>query len=297
MKWIRETTVTADSKVFNYQGFEIEFTLNFDDTEDPDQATVKIYNLTPETENAIEIGGDFILESGYRGDTGTLMEGLITDVHGEADGTERICEIEATDSSEECLNKQVTKSFEPGTKGSEIAESLISEAGLTAKEVRLEEDVEYKRGYLVDGKVREALKDVVVNDCRSRCVINNGEVSAIPWQDAVDDTGVVLTKDTGLIGTPTRISGDHTVRTYEAQCLLDHRIRAGMVLQIGSATANGSFLVKKGSHRSNRSEHLTIIEVDEWTGNKAGGGDYVGGAPDRGEPAGGPPTHNTVAPI
>ena len=277
MKWIRETKVTADGRQFAYQGYEIHFTMTFDDTEDPDQASVKIYNLTPETENAIEVGGDFILESGYQGDVGTLLEGIITDVHGEVDGTERVCDIEATDSTEECLNKQVTKSFDPGTKASEVLDFVTSEAGLTMRENRLEDDVEYKRGYVADGKAREVIKDVVINDCKSKAVVTNQELSAIPWTDAIDDAGIVLSQDTGLIGTPTRISGDHTIRTYEAKCLLEHRLRAGMVVLVHSTTANGAFLIKKGTHKSDRSEHITTLEITDFTGNKAGGGDYSGG--------------------
>ncbi len=274
MKWIRETTVTADGKVFPYQGYEIHFSMSFDDTEDPDQANVKIYNLTPETENAIEVGGRFVLESGYQGDVGILLEGLITDAHGHADGTERICEIEAVDSAEECLNKQITKSFDPGTKASEVLDFLASESGLTMKENRLEEDVEYPRGFVAEGKVREVIKDVAVNDCKSRAVCVHGELSCIPWPDAIEDAGVTISAQTGMVDIPTRISGDHTVRSYEVKCLLDHRLRAGMVVQVNSTVANGSFLIKKGTHKSDRGEHLTILEVVEWTGNKAGGGDY-----------------------
>lgn len=276
-KWIRETTVTVSDQVFPYQGYEIHFDVSFDDTEDPDQAKVKIYNLTPDTENNIEVGDDIIIESGYQGDTGTLLEGIITDVHGEADGTERICEIEATDSSNECLNKQITKTFAPGTMGNEIAEFAISEAGLEMREMRLKDNVEYKRGYTADGKVREVMKDVVINDCKSKCQVVDKGVYCLDWKDSIDDAGIVINQDTGMVGIPTRISGDHVVRSYEVKCLLEYRLRAGMVVTVQSETANGLYLVKKGKHKSDRGEHLTIIEVEDFSGSGPGGKPIEGG--------------------
>ncbi len=276
-KWIRDIRAIVDGRTFEYQGYEIHFQVKFDDTEDPDQATVKIYNLTPELEESIEVGGDFFLEAGFVGDIGVLLEGVITDVHAEQDGTERICEVEAADSAEECLNKQVTKTFAPGTPASWVIDTVVGMSGLTLKENRLFEDVIYDRGYHIDGKVREILKDVTVNDCRSKLQVVHKDVSAIPWQDAIEDPGITLTQKTGLIGTPTRISGDHTARTYEIKCLLEHRLRAGMVVNVYSQTANGSYLIKKGEHRSDRPDHITVFEAIDWSGNMAGGAPFVGG--------------------
>jgi len=275
VKWIRATTVTVGGQVFPYQGYEIHFQVSFDDTEDPDQGQIKIYNLTPDTENNIEVGDHCILESGYEGDTGTLLEGLVTDVHAEADGTERICTIEVTDGTEQSLNKQITKTFDPGTTASEVAEFIASEAGLEMVDMRLEDDVEYKRGYHIDGKARECLKDVVVNDAKSKCHVKHGGVYCVGWFDISDNTGITLTKDTGLIESPTRISGDHIIRSYEVDCLLEHRIRAGMDIVVNSETANGRFIIKKGTHKSDRSDHVTNFEMIDASATGTG----PGGAP------------------
>ncbi len=261
MKWLREFYVSVGGKVFPYQGFEMEFSVDFDDTEDPDQAKVKIYNLTPETETSMEVGDDFVLEAGFQGNTGVLLEGEVTDIHTEADGTERVCEIEAVDSSKECLNKQVCKSWEPGATSEEVLNDVLGESGLEIADMRLEEVVEYKRGYHVDGKVREIIKDVCVNDSKSKCHIIHGAAYCNAWPDISRNSGVVWNQDTGLIGIPSRISGDHTVRTFEAVGLLEHILRAGMDIAVQSETANGSFQIKKGTHRCTRNEYTTTLEI------------------------------------
>lgn len=272
MKWIRETTLTVGGMTFPYQGYEIHFQVSFDDTEDPDQGQVKIYNLTPDTENNIEIGDYATLTSGYQGDTGILLEGLVTDVHAEADGTERICTVEITDSTEQNLNKQITKTYDPGTMASEVVEDVCSEAGLELVDLRLYEDIEYKRGYHCDGKCREILKDVVVNDCKSKCHVKHSGVYCVGWFDVSDHTGLTLTKDTGLIDSPTRISGDHVIRSYEVDCLLEHRIRAGMDISVFSETANGLYIIKKGMHKSDRAEHITNFEIIDASATGTGPG-------------------------
>lgn len=276
-KWIRETIVMVGGATFTYQGYEIHFDVTFDDTEDPDQAKVKIFNLTPETENAIEVGDEFVLMSGYQGNIGTLLEGIVTDCHSEVDGTERICEIEASDTSEEKLNKQITKAWGPGVTASEVAEYVIDEAGLEVGEISLKEDVEYEHGYCVDGKCREILKDVVCNDGLSKCQVYNRAVFCMKWEDSIDDLGITISKNTGMIGIPTRISGDHIIRSYEVECLLEYRLRAGMAVNVASQTANGLYLVKKGVHKSDRGNHTTKIEVHDFTGAGPGGQPITGG--------------------
>src|SRR5690554_1257863 len=104
--WLREAKINTAGLELVYPEFEIQFRVEFDDTDDPDIAVVEIYNLKLETENRIKKGEDFILAAGYQRDIGTVLAGRISDVHAFPEGVDRVYEIEVVDATEEFLDRR-----------------------------------------------------------------------------------------------------------------------------------------------------------------------------------------------
>lgn len=258
--WLREARVNTAGLELVYPEFEIQFRVEFDDTDDPDIAVVELYNLKRETENRIKRGQEFILAAGYQGDIGTVLSGRISDVHTFPDDVDRICEVEVVDATEEFLDRRVSKTYKAGTKASQILADILAMTGLEIGKIDLPNDIAYGNGKVINSRIRDAAKQIV-SEAGGKLYINNGSIFAVP-PDFTGEVAVLLNKDTGLLRSPTRIDSDDD-RIWEIESLLNYRIRASSKVQVASKTANGIFRVVKGEHRSGGDEHSTRIEVAE----------------------------------
>jgi len=257
--WLREIKVNTAGLEFVYPKFEIQFRVEFDDTDDPDIAIVELFNLKRETENRIKKGEQLILSAGYQGDIGTVMAGEITEAYAYNEGVDRICEVEVVDATEAFLKQRVSKTYSAGIRASQILADVLAMTGLEIGRIDLPNDVTYTNGRTVDGKLREVARQLVA-DGGAKLYINNGTIFAVP-PDFGQDVGVLLNKETGLLHSPTRVDSDDA--EWEIETLLNYRIRAGAKVKVESETANGVFRVIKGEHRSSGNEHSTRIEVAE----------------------------------
>ena len=257
--WLREIKVNTAGLELLFPALHIEFRVEFDETEDPDTATVELFNLKRETENNIKQGGQLILSAGYQGDLGTVLAGRISDVYAYSEGVDRICEVEVVDATEAFLRNHISKAYKAGIKASQVLRDVLSMTGLEIGKVDFPNDITYANGRVVNGRLKEVAKGIAA-DGGAKLYINNGVIFAVP-PDFGQDIGVLLNKEHGLLYSPTRIDSDEA--NWEIESLLNYRIRAGSKVQVFSNTANGIFRVVKGEHRSSTAEHTTRIEVAE----------------------------------
>jgi len=257
--WLREIKVNTAGLEFVYPAIEIQLRVEFDDTDDPDMAIVELFNLKWETENRIKKGEQLILSAGYQGDIGTVLAGEISEVHAYNEGVDRICEIEVVDATEAFLRQRISKTYKEGTKASQVLADVLRMTGLEIGTINLPDDVTYTNGRTIDGKLREVAKQLA-SDGGAKLYINNGIIFVVP-PGFGQDIGVLLSKETGLLHSPTRIDSDDA--EWEVESLLNYRIRAGSFVKVESQTANGTYRVISGEHRSSGGEHSTRIEVAE----------------------------------
>lgn len=259
--WLREVIVLGCGREFRYPDYEVQFHVDFDKGGDPDVATVELYNLTPETEQIFQNGEHLTLSAGYQGDIGIIMMGEIKHVRAFDEGVDRICEIEIHDTSEEYQGKLISESYVPGTRASEIIERIISMSGLEQGTIQLPEDFVYQEGRVVEGTIREILTDIA-NDCGGEINVTHGIIHILPPGGTCDEA-VLLTHDSGLIGSPKHVEDEDSGILWEAESLLNYRIRAGTLVQVESKQVSGLFAVESGSHTSDGSEFKTVIQLAE----------------------------------
>ena len=261
--WLRETVVSGCGREFRYPDYEVQFRVDFAKGGDPDLAIIELYNLAPETEQIFKRGEEMVLRAGYQGDIGIVMAGEIRPVRVFDEGADRICEIEVLDTSDAYQGTEISESYVPGTTGSQILERAISMSGLERGKIQLVRDAVYLEGRSVDGKIRTVIEKIA-KDCKSEVTVANGTIHVLPpggWHDEA----VLLTPETGLIGSPKRIESDDETSTllWEAESLLNYRIRAGTLVQIESKYVNGLFVVESGTHTSDGSDFKTIVQLAE----------------------------------
>jgi len=257
--WLRELEVSTGGAMFHYPEFEIELEVEFDETPDPDRATVSLYNISPSHETQIKQGEPITIAAGYQGDVGTVLVGLITDVSSYWDGINRVCEIEAVDAAAEYLEQTISRTYMPGATTKAVLTDVLTASGLEVGVVDLPNNTVYLNGKVVEGRIKTVAEELA-EDGGAKLYIMNGTINAAPPEYA-EHLGVYLDSEHGLLRSPTRVDSDEA--EWEIETLLHYRIRAGTLVDVSSDTANGVFRVVSGRHTSNSTSHKTTIQVVE----------------------------------
>ncbi len=264
--WLRETVVEYGGRTFTYPDYEIQFRVEFAKGGDPDMAIIDLYNLNPDSRQMFEVAeeGDdrqVTLRAGYQGDTGIVLVGQIKNIREVFEGVDHITEIEVHDTSDKYQGKEVGESYVPGTTGSQILERLISMSGLEKGKIQIVVDPVYAEGRNVDGSIKTAIEDIV-NDCESEVHITHGLIYVLP-PGGMHDEAVILSPESGLLGSPKRNEDDKSSTLWEVESLLNYRIRAGSLVQIKSKRVSGVFAVESGEHVSDGAEFKTVVRLVE----------------------------------
>ena len=261
--FIRSATIQIGSNQYSMDnGFYFEFEIPFKDSEELQTVTFKVYNLSEGTRNNIQKGTPIILNAGYEGDIGTIFVGAANAAGSEKSGTDWITEISATTALEEWLGKTINKSYLPDTTAKNIVLDLLTIFGLEIGRFELVEDVTYPRGRVCQGKLKDILKQIVVNECGSRLLIRNNQININDPKDGIN-MGYLLTPETGLLVSggesdntliatdeqETKQKKDEKGKTVKRKCLLNHRIGPGDIVQVQSRDLNGTYMVVSGTHK------------------------------------------------
>jgi len=262
--WNRQCTVVAGGKLFNMDELDIEFSIPFDNDEEPDVADVKIYNLSENSINSINKDKHVIINAGYRGDVGTIFKGTIQKSFTRWSGVDKTTQLTIGDGSHQWLTKHVSVAYGGGITASAILGDLTGRFGLEIGKLNLVNDLTYPNGRIIDCSLKDAIIQIV-NECDTEFKISQGRIFIMHHEQGIP-TNFVLNKDSGLIGSPEVFEKEENGETYKGfkvKMLLNHRITINSILQIQSKTANGTYRVLRGSHKNNGNDFLTTVEVKE----------------------------------
>ena len=243
----------------------IEFSIVLEDAEEPNRATLKIYNLSNDTINRIKRNDTVIINAGYEGDVGTIFAGGIILKEVLYNKTEKVLTLEIQDALSNWLDKKISKTYVAGTKASEIIRDLTNQIGIEIGLIELENDIVYERGRTLNTTLRNALKDIV-KDTGSKLYSNKNKLYITKRTTGIN-IAVVLNSETGLIDSPTPFTelgefvGDTDFSGFNVETLLNHRIGINTILQIQSKTANGFYRVLKCRHLADNTDFKSILEV------------------------------------
>ena len=275
--WIREATLQIGSKRYGMDDLYFEFDVPFEDSDTLQSATFKVYNLSEATRKGIKRGSAIILNAGYEGDIGAIFVGKVSACSHKHDKTNWITSITATAAMDEWLSAKVAKTYAKGSTAQEIVSDLLNIFGLEIGEFSLAVNKVYDRGLVCDGKVKDLLKKIAVDDCKSRFLIRTGSVVISDPSKGISN-GLVLTPQSGLL-----LSGNEVEETVIAtgadsqksasakgeegnyvsrDFLLNYHVGPAEAVAIQSATLNGKFIVVKGKHTgSPRGAWKTSVEM------------------------------------
>lgn len=258
--YLREVQLIVGGKKFTFPEQTIYFNINFGEETDSNDADIDIYNLSNETINLIKKEQPIILNAGYEGDVGNIFLGGVVEASTETQEVDRVTKITATDASEAWNKLEVVKTFKAGTRASQMLQAFIAMTGFDIGAFELPNDIEYLRARTFSGKLPSVIKQVA-KDAGAKVHITKSKIY-IRDPKAGDDVSFLFNNERGLIGTPEPFE-DEDVSGYKVRALLNHRVTTDSMVQIESSTANGTYRVRKGSHKADEGTFYTEMEVVE----------------------------------
>jgi len=190
----------------------LRFVFNVDKTEnkDPNTGKVSIYNLSQDTRNIIkDVGRNLTIFAGYTDENGEelLFTGDITNITHNINRPDVITEIEASDGKESVDKAKISLSQNEKTSGRNVLEKVLAEfdIGNNLNQITFPNKI-YQSGFAFAGLAKDALTKVTKFLNLSWSVQNN-EINVVTF-DGNNQTGIILlTSESGLIGSPERLSG------------------------------------------------------------------------------------------
>lgn len=286
---------TSSNKAFLFTDHQIQFSISKDDSSDPNDSTITLFNLSDNTVNYMEQNYEnhvvVKLEAGYVNDQIKLLFlGTLKRMEDNFEGETRKTTLYLTDGSSNTQEAYSSRSYPKGTSHNVIANDLIQDLGLPKGQISNFSAInKTTSSRAMSGNTHQLLKNLCSQNNHDYH-IQDGTVNIIPTDKRLKKQCAYLTPDTGLIGSPepiadpkqkaitrTKPTGTSTVdkngnitwhkagkpKTYNLggvtfKCLLDGAISVGASVYIKSKNYDGAFKVTKVQHEGD-------YEGNSWT--------------------------------
>lgn len=237
-QWLRDCSliVGANSgKGLDISTLRITFATKKGDVETPNSAEISVYNLAPETQSRIR--REFtrvILAAGYVGNCGIIFEGNIRQVRvWRENGVDTVLHILAADGDRAYNFATVNTTLAAGSTPADhvgVCQGAFAGQGVGAGHTPELAGQALPRGKVMYGMARKYMRDAA-NTTGTTWSIQDGKVQMVPLKGYLPGEAVVLTHETGLVGTPEQTQDGITVR-----CLINPRLRIGGRIKLDNAS-------------------------------------------------------------
>lgn len=262
--WGSQAKIICGGVTLKSDELDLEFDVAFDDDMEANEASITAYNLSDNTINRLQYHSEISIEAGFSGDTGVVFSGYIDKVTTTYDGADKVTTIRCYD---DISNKTITEiTYAAGTKASYILKDLLNKTGTPIAVFDMRRDWTYKDEQKVDGNLEENIKKFS-EVCGVSTYVKNGKIISRYIKNG-DDISFTISEDTGMIGSPSAYEEEitaedykETVKGFEIEMLLQHRMSAGAVCNLKSLVASGQYRVRSGTHTFNIDECITKVKL------------------------------------
>lgn len=184
----------------------ISFDVEKDVDPEPNEHSIKIYNLSPVTRQAVEKQDmRCVLYAGYEQEQNTtlLCSGDIAYAYSYKEGANWITELFVLDGLIEIRDTVVSLGYASGVNSSLILNDIAKAMGLKLIAANSLAERRWENGFSFYGAARTALNKIVAGTGLEWSV-QNGELQVVNKYNVTKRQGVVLAVDSGLIGSPER---------------------------------------------------------------------------------------------
>lgn len=263
----RRVAVTVGSKRFEgerleagvrIQGFRLQFKVEQTLSADTNTAQATISNLSESTRGEMMNfkNPGFAIEAGYEGSSGLVFKGIAEKIIHKrtAPGFETVCD--ASDGSKEG-KKVVNASLAPGAEVAQVIELLARTMGVSAQRVIAQAKTKkfdgpiksFLHGYSISGTSKHEMEKLA-RALGIRWTIVDGELVFLKPGEATTEEFVLLSAETGLIGTPERVIDKKRPKKtlFGARSLLQSKLKPGRGVELISKEITGLFRVERATH-------------------------------------------------
>lgn len=236
-QWLRTCSLTVGkgSAGLELGALRVVFATRKGDVETPNSAEIRVYNLSDGT--AARIRREFtrvVLQAGYQDNIGTIFDGTIRQVRtGRENGTDTWLEIIAADGDAAYNFATVNTTLAAGSKPADrvaVAQAAMAEKGAGAGYTPDLGGQALPRGKVMYGMARQHMRNEA-ETTDTTWSIQDGKVQMLPRAGYLPGAAVVLTHETGLVGTP-----EQTQDGIRVRCLLNPRLRVGGRIKLDNAS-------------------------------------------------------------
>ena len=260
--------IETDKTILSSNEFDFEFDIPFDDDTVPNEAEIRIYNLSKQTLNNFRKGNALTITAGYGTDTGIVLNGKISAVKTRHSGVDKITTVYVLDNADYEDLDIVEHTFTEGTDASYILETLLKKLNLNIAVFEIQRDHRYDKDESVKGSVTEAIKKYA-DICGVSVYIHKLQIYCRPiWQG--DNIHFTIRAETGMIDSPEQFEEENTseeykdsVTGYKIKMLFQYRMATSAIVDVSSKDCNGSFRVREGTHSFDGLSAVTDIKCVE----------------------------------
>lgn len=244
----------------------IAFRVTKTDKASANELEVEVYNLAASTRSKLESTDNVVtVAAGYSRDVVRVVGiGDVSKYETEYQAPDMITRLSAGDGLRALRDTRVTLAYESGVSAQRIINDIADKLTLGVRPTTADLSGSYRQGFAFGGPAKEAL-DSVTRRFGLDWSIQNMELQIVAAREATNREVVVISPDTGLIGSPQKLDdlGENLSEAkepsgYALQTLLNPRIEPGNRVIVESRE------IDRREFRVKAVEHTGDTRGDEW---------------------------------
>ncbi len=247
--WRRNIALTLGVKdtdeAVKITDLRIIFQVEKNSESNPNTAKISVYNISPETRSIAEKEGAVaLLEVGYQDNLEQLFYGDITKSYISRQGSDWVTTVECGDGDQALRSTHIDKSYAPGTDLKTViadtVKSFKDQGQVIIGSLLGVKSEKAQNGLAATGSSKDIL-DKLAEKMGLEWSVQDNILQVVPKDSDLGDDAVLLTPETGLIGTPVIREKEGIEFTALIQTT---RFMPGRLVTIQSSLVNGSYKIK-----------------------------------------------------
>lgn len=234
----------------------------------PDPAQITIYNLAAGTRSSFDAGDQVRLTAGYRDNAALLYSGTVTTPTTQRDGPDWATSLGCRD-GDDAFRATVRQVFAKSAPLSLVCDRLASAMGLRlgAGAAAVLAGKSTRGGVALIGQAQDALERTLAPH-GLRYILQDGDLIILPADGHTTEAAILLSPDTGLVGSPEPLTkaakfGGKNASRLRVTSLLQPAMRPGRLVQLDSVQHKGTYRCDNVTHKgdSHGTDWYSIAEV------------------------------------
>lgn len=232
----------------DFSNLRISFQIEKTSESNANTSEITIYNLNADSRAFLEQENLVaVLKAGYtpQGESSlaeTIFRGDIRRVENKLSGSDWQTNLEVGDGEKALVEKSFNKSFAKGVSLRSAIEEVAQALGKPISTIKDISEKVYQNGLTLSGSVKDLL-DELTAEAGVEWSVQDGEVIVLGQSSNDGQRGFLLSRDTGMIGTPVRKE-----KGIEIQTALNPKLRPGKAIRIQSKLFSGDFRIRTVRH-------------------------------------------------